>query len=376
MLGGLLNQDVQQGDGPDETWIHGGLINGGVATGAGEDHLLWDAGNIKGFGIDMGDDDDVAVFRELTPDNLTSGLKIDGGLGDDELFWQTTTGADVSRFLRWETFDLTNGSELAFDGTLTMGDSGTGTGVLYIDPTSTVLAGNRGAVALVPALNDKLAGGIWNDGTIDLTNGDGQPEDSLRIRGRYYRRERQPEARHQARQRRRPVRPPDHRRRRRLRRHRHRRAQRRRRRGSDRAERHPPGARAERRDHPGSRLQPRRSRGRRTLRILPVPRRQGPRRGRYREQLVSADGTSFASSFASFASSTATAAPTAAVTVSAASAAAAAASTPGAASRASGAAGPAHDPETVAQGWQRHYVRGEEATGSAARACQNARQAS
>ena len=134
----------------------------------------------------MGDDDDVAVLRELTPDNLTSGLKIDGGLGDDELFWQTTAGADVSRYLRWEIIDLTNGSELAFDGTLTMGDSGTGTGVLHIDPTSTVLAGNRGAVALVPALNDKLAGGIWNDGTVDLTNGDGQPQDSLRIRGRYY----------------------------------------------------------------------------------------------------------------------------------------------------------------------------------------------
>ena len=98
MLGGLLNQDVQQGDGPDDAWINGGLINGGVGTGTGEDHLLWDGGNIRGFGIDMGDDDDVAVFRELTPDNLTSGLKIDGGLGDDELFWQTTTGADVSRF--------------------------------------------------------------------------------------------------------------------------------------------------------------------------------------------------------------------------------------------------------------------------------------
>ena len=84
MLGGLLNQDVQQGDGPDDAWINGGLINGGVGTGTGEDHLLWDGGNIRGFGIDMGDDDDVAVFRELTPDNLTSGLKIDGGLGDDE----------------------------------------------------------------------------------------------------------------------------------------------------------------------------------------------------------------------------------------------------------------------------------------------------
>ena len=60
---------------------------------------------------------------------------------------------------------------LTFDGTLTMGDSGTGTGVLYIDPTSTVLAGDRGAVALVPAPSDALAGGIWNAGTIDLTNG-------------------------------------------------------------------------------------------------------------------------------------------------------------------------------------------------------------
>ena len=67
----------------------------------------------------------------------------------------------MNRYLRWETFalntlvvdDKETGSELTFDGTLKMGDSGTGTGVLYIDANSAVLAGGGGAnpgYAVVP----------------------------------------------------------------------------------------------------------------------------------------------------------------------------------------------------------------------------------
>ena len=70
MVGGLLNQDVQQGDDADQAVITAGTINGGFAAGAGEDRLLWTGGIIRGSGVGMGADEDVADFRGLTPDEL------------------------------------------------------------------------------------------------------------------------------------------------------------------------------------------------------------------------------------------------------------------------------------------------------------------
>ena len=46
-------------------------------------------------------------------------MNIDGGTGHDRLFWNDTIGAVVRRYENWELFELTNGSELTFDGTLT-----------------------------------------------------------------------------------------------------------------------------------------------------------------------------------------------------------------------------------------------------------------
>ena len=60
----------------------------------------------------------------------------------DRLTWDNTAGAVVGRYVNWELFELTNGSELTFSSTLTLGDFRTGNGTLSIDPTSTVFAGN------------------------------------------------------------------------------------------------------------------------------------------------------------------------------------------------------------------------------------------
>ncbi len=89
----------------------------------------------------------------------------------------------MSRYLRWETFELYNGSTLAFDGNLTLGGPDTGTGVLYIDQTSRVRA-DSGSFAVLPAAGDNLSGGVWNNGAIDMLGGG--PNNSFRVRGRYY----------------------------------------------------------------------------------------------------------------------------------------------------------------------------------------------
>ena len=182
MLGGTINNDVLQGTGDDVAEISGGKITRTVNTGDGSDDLLWNGGNIGALA--MGADDDTAQFVNLTPANLTSGVTVDGGLGDDRLLWNNTEGAGVGRYLNWELFQLTNGSQLTFSSTLTLGDTITGSGILDIDPSSTVFAG-AGSHAIVPFTGGRLAG-VVNAGTIDLTNGGDSTTDRLAITGNYF----------------------------------------------------------------------------------------------------------------------------------------------------------------------------------------------
>ena len=80
-----------------------------------------------------------------------------------------------------KSFELTNWSQLTFSSTLTLGDAGTGTGTLSIDPTSTVFAG-AGTHAIVPFTAGQPVT-VTNAGTIDLTNGGVNATDSLSIAG-------------------------------------------------------------------------------------------------------------------------------------------------------------------------------------------------
>jgi outer membrane autotransporter protein len=182
MLGGRVNNQVLQGPGSDQATISGGVITQFVRAEAGIDTLLWTDGLING-GIDIGTDDDHATFRNLTPTHLAPGVRIDGGMGRDRLTWDNTAGAVVGRYVNWELFELTNGSELTFSSTLTLGDAGTQRGILSIDPTSTVFAGN-GSHRIVPFTGGQLAR-VRNAGTIDLTNGPGAATDSLTVVGGY-----------------------------------------------------------------------------------------------------------------------------------------------------------------------------------------------
>jgi autotransporter family porin len=143
MVNGTVNGNVSLGPGEDQAFIQNGTITNTVQAQDGDDFVVWMGGEI--IGLDMGADTDFAHFIGLTPTNLKTGLPVNGGLGpDDVLLWTNTVGGDVRRYTNWERFIITDGSELTFDNyaTLTLGDSGTGTGALAIDETSTVFAGN------------------------------------------------------------------------------------------------------------------------------------------------------------------------------------------------------------------------------------------
>ena len=211
MLGGRINNQVLQGPGSDRATISGGTITQFVRAEAGTDVLLWTDGLING-GIDMGTENDRATFRNLTPTHLAPGVLIDGGLGSDRLTWDNTRGAVVGRYVNWELFELTDRSQLTFSSTLTLGDSGTGTGTLTIDPTSTVFAGN-GDHRIVPFTSGRLAR-VSNAGTIDLRNGPAEATDSLTIVGNYVGQRGRLRARHLSRRQRLTVRQARHQRRR------------------------------------------------------------------------------------------------------------------------------------------------------------------
>jgi outer membrane autotransporter protein len=140
----------------------------------------------------LGDGNDTGLLTNLTEANLTPGLPINGGLDNDTLIWQNSrngNGVDVSQIIYWETINPTNNSVLTFKNysTLTLGDPGTGTGLLFINPSSSVLAGN--GTHVVRPWNPTALATVNNAGlidlTIDLTNGPTTATDRFVVYGNY-----------------------------------------------------------------------------------------------------------------------------------------------------------------------------------------------
>lgn len=92
--------------------------------------------------------------------------------------------AGVARFANWETVNLTDDTELTFDGNLTLGDAASGTGTLNVDASSTLFAGN-GADASVMAFSAGQLVNVANAGRIDLTQGASGATDTFTIAGNY-----------------------------------------------------------------------------------------------------------------------------------------------------------------------------------------------
>lgn len=165
---GYIGGNVSVSGGQDSVTVTGGTIGGEVRVSAGNDSFNWNGGGIIYGAIDLGDGDDTATLSDLTAANLGATPSLSGGLGADSLTFNNATSAGIARFQNWETVDATNDTELTFDGNLILGDSGSGTGTLSVDATSTLFAGGIDAAVLA-------AGGglvnVTNAGRIDLTNG-------------------------------------------------------------------------------------------------------------------------------------------------------------------------------------------------------------
>jgi hypothetical protein len=175
---------VQLGNGDNIIEMTGGQLNGAVATGAGADQFTWSDGGINGA-IGLGAGNDTATLRNLTDAQLATTPVIDGGADTDRLIFDNTTATGFSRFTNWENVALTNGTRLTLDGGgMALGDVGTGTGALTIDPTSTLLAGN-GVNATIHSFVAGQLTTVTNSGTIDLTNGASVAANTLTIAGNY-----------------------------------------------------------------------------------------------------------------------------------------------------------------------------------------------
>lgn len=180
---GLIGGNISVSGGTDSVTITGGVVGGNVTLSFGSDTVLWENGGIVYGALDLGPDNDTATLRNISTGNLGTTAVVDGNTGTDVLTLDNVSLSDVAGLTRWETIAATNDTELTFDGTLTLGDSATGTGTLTIDATSTMFGGGANG-AIAPFTAGHLAD-VVNSGRIDLTNGGSGPGDSFTITGNY-----------------------------------------------------------------------------------------------------------------------------------------------------------------------------------------------
>lgn len=180
----FIGGNISVSGGADSVTVTGGTVGGEVRMSTGNDTFRWsDSGTIQGAVL-LAEDDDTATLSNLSDAaTLSATPQIDGGNGVDLMSWSNVQASGPERFTGWETFSLTNVSALTFASTLTLGDAGTGTGALTIDPTSTVFAG-AGTHSIEPFTAGQLVT-VTNAGAIDLTNGGNSTADSLTIAGNY-----------------------------------------------------------------------------------------------------------------------------------------------------------------------------------------------
>lgn len=182
LSGGTIGGNISVSGGTDSVTVTGGIVGGNVTLSFGTDTFAWNGGGVIRGSIDLGAGDDTATLSNLTSVNLAETDGIAGGLGTDGLTLSNVVTAGVARLQGWETISAENGTALTFDGDLTLGDSGSGTGTLDVDATSLLYAG--GANATISAFTPGQLANVLNAGTIALTDG-ASASDSFRINGNY-----------------------------------------------------------------------------------------------------------------------------------------------------------------------------------------------
>jgi outer membrane autotransporter protein len=184
LSGGSIGGQLDFGNGNNTLTVTGGSIGGGIVTGNGIDNLVWNGGGTIATTINLGNGNDAATLGNLTSGILAPTTLIDGGAGTDRLTFDNTEASGVARFQNWENVNLTNTTRLTLDGNMTLGDAGTLTGTLAIDPTSTLYAG-AGVNAAVQPFNAAQFVTVTNAGAIDLTNGPASTTDRFTVSGNY-----------------------------------------------------------------------------------------------------------------------------------------------------------------------------------------------
>jgi len=180
---GMIGGNISVSGGTDSVTITGGTVAGDVLMSFGNDQFTWNGGGIVYGNIDMGADSDTAVLANLTDANFGATKRLTGGDGVDALTFDNVKSGKVGRFDSWETINLTNDTRLTFDTTLTLGDTGTGTGTLNIDAASTIYGGS--AQSGINAFSPSQLASVFNAGRIDLTNGGSSTNDTFTIKGNY-----------------------------------------------------------------------------------------------------------------------------------------------------------------------------------------------
>lgn len=179
--GGKIGGNVSVSGGNDSVTVTGGEIVGEVRLSAGDDTLLWDGGGVIRSAILMGEDNDSATLRNLGESLLAASPTIDGGTGNDLLTFDRTTSTDASRYINWETVNLSNGSHFDLAGNFVLGDNASGTGVFNIDGSS-VLTATQGSITSFSAAQRAT---LNNAGVIDLSSGNTRTNDTLTVQGDY-----------------------------------------------------------------------------------------------------------------------------------------------------------------------------------------------
>lgn len=180
---GDIGGNISVSGGNDSLTITGGTVRGNVLMSLGNDTLDWSGGGVLLGNVDFGEGDDRARLTNLGPDQVGSFTGFQGALGNDRLDMSNVKLAGVERLQGWEQINLTTGSELTMDGTLTLGDATSGTGTLSAGAGSALLAG--GGSGRVAALGAGQRASVTNAGRIDLSNGSSAPGDSFTIAGNY-----------------------------------------------------------------------------------------------------------------------------------------------------------------------------------------------
>ncbi len=179
--GGTIGGNVSVSGGNDSITITGGEIAGEIRASAGNDRLVWDTGGLIRSAILMGDGNDSAILHNLDEATLSSTPSLDGGLGTDLLTFDHSTSAGATRYINWESVNLSNGAHFDLAGNFVLGDSASGTGVFNIDISST-LAVAQGSIS--PSTSGQLTT-LNNAGVIDMSTGNTRTDDSLTVQGNY-----------------------------------------------------------------------------------------------------------------------------------------------------------------------------------------------